>query len=79
VGDSVYVLLSALSEIVTCVALAAVTVRVEELPCVTEAGLALIATLGATAVGALGEAAVPLPQDDDKAMNMAHRNKADQE
>jgi hypothetical protein len=79
VAASVYVLMSALSDITTCVALAAVTVNVDELPCVTEVGVAVIATLGATVVGVLDEAVLPLPQEDDIAINVAHRNKADHE
>jgi hypothetical protein len=55
----------------------AVTVSVEEFPCVTKVGLAVIATLG-EAVGVF-EDVLPLPQEADKAINVAHRNKADHE
>jgi hypothetical protein len=41
--------LSTLLEITTCVALLAVTIKVEEVPCVIEVGVELIVTVGAGA------------------------------
>jgi hypothetical protein len=59
-----------LSEIVTCVALVAATVSVEELPSVILTGLAVIVTVGLGLVGVVGVvgvvgagAAVPLPHE----------------
>jgi hypothetical protein len=40
-----------LSEMTTCVAFVAVTVSVDELPCVIEVGLATTVTVGAAATG----------------------------
>jgi hypothetical protein len=62
-ADSGIVLLSTLSEITTWVALLAVTVSMDELPCAIVVGLAAIATVGAFGVGVgVGIAALP-PQE----------------
>jgi hypothetical protein len=64
-----------LSEITTCVALAAVTVRVEELPAATVPGEAVIVTEGED-VGEV-ELAAPLPQEviADRKSSVTQRNR----
>ena len=70
-----YVVLSASFEITTWVALLAVTLRVDELPCAMLVGWAAIATVGA--VGGGGVAAAPLPQEVVASVTIAMQKSAE--